>query len=74
MIPEQVFHQILQQQAEQNSDNPAPRYYCVGANCMNYANSFVNEANGLNEANQLLLQPPVTNVNVNAPPSSVTSP
>ena len=56
---------LLQQQAQQNSDNPPPRYTCVGGNCWNYANNFVNQAN--TAMNPVITVPPSFNTVVNTP-------
>jgi hypothetical protein len=55
----------LQGKAASDSQNPAPRYWCLGNNCWRYADSFVNLANGMNQP------PPIDVGDINAPPKAI---
>ena len=55
----------LRDRAAQDAQGPAPRYWCLGNNCWDYTDSFVNQAN--NRMNPLITVPPTFHTVVNTP-------
>jgi uncharacterized protein RhaS with RHS repeats len=59
----------LRDRAAHDSENRAPRYWCLGPNnCWSYIDRLVNQAT------TMMQPPPISNVNVNAPPAIIVRP